>query len=137
MSQFRIIYQVVTPESAVDGGYSEQGYYFKGTHYKSETFTILSSETFTRVYSEEYWQEISEIGLDNLIKLAHSLGIVANSSNDSTNWFSSEDPEDPDPDKDYLISYSLHLRSDRFKSLFRRVNLLLFEYDFNYCVHQG
>jgi hypothetical protein len=128
MSQFRIVYQVVTSES-VDGGYSEQGYYFKGNHYESETLTIVPSE--------DYWQEISEIGLDGLIKLAHSLGIVANSLNDSTNWFSSEDPEDPDPDKDYLISYSLQLRSDRYESLYRRVNLLLFEYDFDYCVLHG
>jgi hypothetical protein len=125
MSQFRIVYQYVTPESAFDWGYLEQGYYFKGTHYESD------------YSSEDYWQEISEIGLDNLIKLAHSLGIVANSSNDLSNWFSSEDPEDPDPDQYYYTSYSLHLRSDRYDSLFRRVNLLLFEYDFNYCVHQG
>jgi hypothetical protein len=128
MSQFRIVYQVVTPESASYGGYSEQGYFFKGCHYESETLTIVPSE--------DYWQEISEIGLDGLIKLAHSLGIVANSDDDS-NWFSSEDPEDPDPDKDYLIYYALQLRSDRYESLYRRVNLLLFEYDFDYCVLHG
>jgi hypothetical protein len=130
MSKFRIVYQVVTPESAIDGGYSEQGFLFNVKHYEYDP----DLETLD---TEDYWQEISDIGLDGLIKLAHSLGIVANSPNDSTNWFSSEDPEDPDPDKDYQISYSLHLRSERYESLFRRVNELLNEYDFDYCVLHG
>ncbi len=128
MSQFRIVYQVVSLKSAVDGEYLEQGFYFKGYHCKYDP----NLETLD--IEEDYWQEISEIGLDGLIRLAHSLGIVANNEDDSTNWFSSEDPEDPDPDKYYQISYSLHLRSERYESLFRRVNLLLFEYDFDYCV---
>jgi hypothetical protein len=88
MSKFRIVYQI---ESKIEGEYFEQGFYFKGTHYPYD----FNLETLS---SEEYWQEISEIGLDGLIRTVHSLGIE-------------------DPDKDCHIFYSIHLRSGRYESL--------------------
>lgn len=117
MIKFTFCYETITPESAEDGDFSDNGFILPG-HW---TYSINEEETKKDILSnpDDYSIFWPDYRLDQIIEFARDLGICCNNGS----WL-----ESVDPDIDYQTGestfYSFHM-DDVSPSTYKRICHLL------------